>query len=96
MLPVGFFMGLKLTGMVLTSKPPVPETVSLGPVLWQVNFTAGEGIPFDRELNATSEDACLMTFTTVLSQMVPGLTFYSMRCPLGYRSMFHRLAETFV
>jgi len=74
-LSLGLLTGLKLSGMILTSRPLMTETISLGPVLWQVNFTAGEGVPFNRELNTTFEDDCLITFMTTLGKVSPGPDF---------------------
>jgi hypothetical protein len=52
-LPVGFFMGLKLSGIVPTAKL---ETVTLAPLAWRFNLPTGYMV-INQTLNATYADA---------------------------------------
>jgi hypothetical protein len=78
---LALFTGLRLAAVVSPPKPP--ETVSLQPVQWQANFTAGQGVTPNKELNATFQDACLMNFTTILGNIVPGPDYLCYIMPTG-------------
>lgn len=70
--PIGLFTALKLGGL---GTPLILETTRLSAVDWEFNRT-DQYVLINKVLNATLDDACLMTFSTILGAHVHRLSFF--------------------
>lgn len=70
--PIGLFTALKLGGL---GTPLVLETTRLNPVNWEYG-RSNETVDTRGSLNATFDDACLMTFSTWVDHYVYDPSFF--------------------